>query len=272
MFAIDRAPRYRLTPGPCGRGREEGIRYLLMPPADRELLDLPVPRVDLAELLREAAAGRFPRIDGGFSRARPWRDGVEAAVAFTGHAVMVVAEEVSDRSLRELGIHGYGAAHDPQVTLALAGDGPVGVLDVLLVGHGTGTPSRDLPPAAPAPVSAPAPEPAPRALVERPDLASTERARHAALWRDDVQVFGWADPTTRSLATLSRGIGGLPEVGIQAEADDAQRLLAAARSLVPAGEVLLASVTPGNARSLRFFLSQGFVPIGSEQLWQPQRR
>ena len=33
----------------------------------------------------------------------------------------------------------------------------------------------------------------------------------------------------------------------------------------------LASVTPGNARSLRFFLRHGFVPLGSEQLWKPSR-
>lgn len=120
---------------------------------------------------------------------------MEAAVAFTGHAVMVVDEGVPDDRLHHLGVHGYGGAHDPRVLLALVGDGEIGVLDVLLLGRGTGGPSP---------------------LVERVDLATTERARHAAQWRDEVRVYGLPDPASTSLATLSRGIAGLPEVGLHA--------------------------------------------------------
>lgn len=214
---------------------------------------LPAPRVDLAEVLREAAAGRFPDPDGGFSRAVPWRAGVEAALALTGHAVMVVGDDVGDERLVELGVHGYGGAHDPRVAVALAGSGEIGVLDVLLVGRGRGA----RPSAAP--------------LAERPDLAVAERAAHAGHWRDGVRVLGLPDPSTTSLATLSRGIAGLPEVGLQAEDGRAGELLAGVLALVPEGEVVLASVTPGNARSLRFFLRCGLTPVGSVQQWRPRR-
>lgn len=217
---------------------------MLPPPPAR------APRVDLGQLLREALAGRFVAPDGGFSRTAPWRAGVEAAVAFTGHAVMVVGEDVTDGELADLGVHGYGGAHDPRVILALAGSGEIGVLDVLLVGRGTGVPGG---------------------LVPRADLAITERARHAAQWRDDVRVHGLPDPASTSLATLSRGIAGLPEVGIHALDAAADELLDGALGLVPAGEVVVASVTPGNARSLRFFLRRGFVPVGSVQQWRPRR-
>ncbi|WP_139721855.1 N-acetyltransferase [Serinicoccus chungangensis] len=211
---------------------------------------LRVPRVDLGTMLRDAAAGRFPAPDGGFSRAAPWKDGVEGAVAFTGHAVMVVGDDVSDGQLAGLGVHGFGGAHEPRTTLALAGAGPVGVLDALLVGHGTGAGGP---------------------LVARADLAETDRAAHAGEWRTEVDVYGLPDPGVTSLATLSRGIGGLPEVGIQAEDGYAATLLEGVLGRLPRGEVVLASVTPGNARSLRFFLRRGFVPVASEQLWKPRR-
>lgn len=217
-----------------------------MPPAPGPA----VARVDLAQMLREAAEGRFPEPDGRFARAVPWRPGTEAAVAFTGHAVMVVGQEVTDDRLHGLGVDGYGGAHDPRVTLALAGAGEIGVLDALLLGRGVGGGS---------------------ALVERPDLAVTPRARHAVQWREQVRVLGLPEPASTALATLSRGIAGLAEIGLHAPGSCADELLRGVLGLVPAGEVVLASVTPGNARSLRFFLRRGFVPVGSVQQWRPGR-
>jgi hypothetical protein len=37
---------------------------------------------------------------------------------------------------------------------------------------------------------------------------------------------------------------------------------------VPAGELVLSAVAPGNAASLRALLSAGFVPLGSSQLFR----
>lgn len=209
-----------------------------------------IPRVDLGRILREAATGTFPAADGGFSRATPWREGVEAAIALTGHAILAVGEDVPDQHLHDLGVHGLGGAHDPRVTLALVGRGEIGILDVLLIGRGTGGHST---------------------LVDRPDLARTHRAEHAAVWRDDITVFGLPDPASAALATLGRGIAGLPELGLQAEDGTADQLLTGLLKLVPAGSLVLASVSPGNARSLRYFLRHGFTPVGSVQLWRPDR-
>lgn len=226
-------------------------------------------RVDLAALLRGAAEGRFPPVDGRVSRARPWREGVEAAVAFTGHAVLAVGEQVADEELLRLGAHGFGGAHDPHLVTALAGQGEIGVLDVLLVRPVTDPRRRAWAPGAP---TGPAGDVPAETLVPRSDLADAERARHAHLWRDDVRVLGLPDPRTTGLATLSRGIAGLTEVGVQAADGTAGQLLSGAVALVPPGGLVLASVTPGNARSLRFFLRHGFVPVGSVQQWRPRRQ
>ncbi|WP_131105202.1 N-acetyltransferase [Ornithinimicrobium sufpigmenti] len=228
-------------------------------------------RVDLAALLHAAADGRFPPVDGGVSRARPWRDGVEAAVAFTGHAVLAVGGDVDDQALLLLGAHGYGVVHDPRLVTALAGRGEIGVLDVLLVAHGTG---KDGTGAGPTGAGGAGPSSAVPVgpLVPRPDLSGAARARHASLWRDEVRVLGLPDPAATGLTTLSRGIAGLTEVGLQDEDGTAEALLAGALAQVPRGELVVASVTPGNARSLRFFLRRGFVPVGSVQQWRPSDR
>ena len=42
----------------------------------------------MGELLTDAADGVFPAQDGGWHRVPPWREGVEAVMAFTGHAVL----------------------------------------------------------------------------------------------------------------------------------------------------------------------------------------
>lgn len=210
----------------------------------------PIARVELVRTLHEAATGTFPAVDGGFSRAAPWREGTEAAIAFTGHAVIVVGEDVPDERLRSLGIHGLGGAHDPRATVELARRGEIGILDALLVGRGTGGSSP---------------------LVDRPDLAGTHRAEHASQWREAVRVLGFPDHASRALATLGWGIAGLPEIGVESADGWADALLAGCLAMVPAGEVVLAAVSPGNARSLRFFLRHGFVPVGSVQLWAPAR-
>lgn len=46
-------------------------------------------------------------------------------------------------------------------------------------------------------------------------------------------------------------------------------LIADARAFVAPTGWLFAAVSPGNARSLRAFLAQGFIPLGSEVLIEP---
>jgi hypothetical protein len=64
-------------------------------------------------MIAAAAAGRFPDPDGGWQRMPPWRAGLEAVAAFTGHAVLVVDPARPDRQLAALGADGLGGAHHP---------------------------------------------------------------------------------------------------------------------------------------------------------------
>jgi hypothetical protein len=99
----------------------------------------------LAGLIAAAAAGRYPAADGSWRRVPPWRPGVEAIVAFTGHAVLAVAPDIPDERLVSLGADGFGGAHDPRLITALAGPGGwIDSLDILMAGRGSGHP--DTPP------------------------------------------------------------------------------------------------------------------------------
>lgn len=212
----------------------------------------------LAELIEAAADGRFPASDGGWHRVVSWRPGVEAVLAFTGHAVLAVDDDVSDERLTELGVDGLGGANHPRVLTELAGpDGWVDSLDALLVRRTAG-------PAAYEP------------LVDRPDLDDHPRAHWARAVRDQVRVLGRPDPADRSVATLSRGIAGLTEVSVELAPTargqgQAGSLVQAAVAAASPG-LVVAAVAPGNAASLRAFLGAGFEVIGSTQLLRPARQ
>lgn len=205
--------------------------------------------------LRDAAAGRFPPVDGRWEEVPPWRPGIEAVVAFTGHAVLAVAAD-HGIDLAALGVDGLGGAHHPRVALALAGAaGWIDSLDAVLVAYGIGSAGAQ------------------PALVERPDLAAHHRVEFAAAVRDDVQVLGRRSGS--ALVTLGRGIGGLAELGVELGPDDGPgsgaELITAALTEVPRGDVAVAAVAPGNARALRAFLGGGFRPVASVQLIRPAR-
>ena len=53
----------------------------------------------LRSLLLDAHRGSFPPVDGGWTRITPWRSGLGAVIAFTGHAVMAVDDDVEDHDL-----------------------------------------------------------------------------------------------------------------------------------------------------------------------------
>ena len=210
----------------------------------------------LGELIAAVASGRFPAADGSWRRVPPWRPGLEAVAAFTGHAVFAVEPDITDRLLGDLGADGFGGAHDPRLVSALAGAGGwIDSLDMVLVARGTGT----------------------SPLVERPDLAAHPRAAFAARVRDCPRVMGYPDPGRSDLAVVSKGIGGLTEVSFELEpgrrgSGAGAGLVRDALGTVQAGEIAVAAVAPGNAASVRALLAAGFTPAGSIQLFSRDKR
>ena len=186
----------------------------------------------------------------------PWRTGVEAIVAFTGHAVLAVAPDIPDERLVLLGADGFGGAHDPRLITALAGPGGwIDSLDILMASRGTGHPD------------------APPRLADRPDLAAHPRAAFAARIRDQPRLLGYEDPGRTALAVISRGVAGLTELSFELEPGHRGHgggtgLVRDALTAIPAGQLVLAAVAPGNAASVRALLSAGFIPLGSVQLFR----
>lgn len=208
---------------------------------------------ELGEILRGAARGEFPAVDGSWERIPLWHAGVEGVVAFTGHAFLAVATDVSDADLDALGADGFGGASNPRLVSALAGRGWIDALDLVLVARGTGG------------------EPA---LMPRSDLRNHPRAEHATSVRTEVRTFGYAAHDDHTLVTLSSGLAGLPELGIETDAlhvHSGTQVVRDALTLVSEGEVVVAACAPGNARAVRAFLGAGFDPVASVQLWRPDR-
>ena len=210
----------------------------------------------LAELIAAAAAGRFPAADGGWRRVPPWRPGLEAIIAFTGHAVFAVQPDITGHLLASLGADGFGGAHDPRLITALAGPGGwIDSLDILMAARGTARPGVT------------------PALADRPDLAGHPRAEFAAGIRDHPRVVGYQDPRRSALAVISTGIAGLTELSFELEpghrgAGGGARLASEVLSTVPSGQIAVAAVAPGNAASVRALLAAGFKPLGSLQLFR----
>lgn len=211
----------------------------------------------LAEVLSRAANGDFPDVDGGVDRVPPWREGVEGVLALTGHAFLAIGDDVEPQALETLGANGFGGASNPRLVAGLAGSGWIDALDIVLVANGLGPGLEGEP-----------------ALVPRSDLRNHPRAEHATSVRSDVRTFGYTAPDDRTLVTLSLGIGGLPEIGLEADPNHdhgGADLVRDALTLVSEGEVVIAACAPGNARALRASLAGGFAPVASVQLWRPAR-
>lgn len=221
-------------------------------------------RHPLARLLREVAAGNPPPADGGWVRVSPWAQHLQAIVCLTGHAIMAVSYDVPDTRLTDLGVNGWDGAHDPRLLTALAGEaGWIDSLDVLLLALGRGNENAHNA----------------NALVSRPDLAKHPRVEFARRVRQNVQVFGRAEPDRQDVVTLGTGVAGLREVSFEVDPralghGESADLIDAALHTVPLNEVVVATVAPGNAASLRACLHAGFVPAGSVQLFssRPEHR
>src|SRR5215467_8082010 len=144
----------------------------------------------------------------------------------------------------------------PRLITALAGpDGWIDSLDMLMAGRGTGCAGE------------------PPRLVGRPDLVTHPRAAFAASIRDQVRPMGYADRSRSALALISRGIAGLTELSFELEPQrrgqgGGAELVRGALTAIPAGQLVMAAVAPGNAASVRALLAAGFVPLGSLQLFR----
>lgn len=197
----------------------------------------------LLPALLKAADGSFPSPDGEVTFCGALDDGLEAVVAFTGHAYL--ATRLSPVDLLDLAPDGFGRASHPDVLRRMAGvGGVIGTLDATLLSHGRGG----------------------SVLEQRLDLDDHPRVRHARSIRRQVAVFGDA----RGLVTVGRGLAGRIDIGVEAfEPGQASGLVGDALTLVAAGEPVFAAVSPGNARSLRAFLRAGFVPVASEVVIRP---
>jgi RimJ/RimL family protein N-acetyltransferase len=202
----------------------------------------------LHRVLLDAAGGQFPPVDGGVDVAVPMAGGHHAVVEFTGHSFVLTDRDRDDVLAR--GADGFGGASHPDLLRWLAGpDGWIGSHDAVLAARGTGG----------------------GRLVERDDLDDHPRVVRSRHHRRDVDVYG--DET--GVVTIGRGLVDRLEVSVEVfpagMAGDGRRLIAEALGLVPAGEVVFAQVAPGNAASLRAFLSCGFAPIGAETLLLPAK-
>jgi hypothetical protein len=198
---------------------------------------------ELHRVLLDAADGRFPPVDGGVDVAAPMAGDHHAVVEFTGHSFVLTDRDRADVLAR--GADGFGGASHPDLLRWLAGpDGWIGSHDAVLAVRGTGG----------------------GRLAVRDDLDDHPRVVRSRHHRRDVEVYG--DET--GVVTIGRGLVDRLEVSVEvfdgATPGAGRRLIAEALGLVPAGEIVFAQVAPGNAASLRAFLSCGFVPIGAETL------
>jgi GNAT superfamily N-acetyltransferase len=203
----------------------------------------------LLQLLLAASEGRYPAVDGGVTLVPPLNDGMQAIVSFTGHVVLATAAPSAE--LGNLRLDGFGDALQPAILQYLAGPGwRVGGLDVTLTRNGLGGESS---------------------LKERHDLVGHPRVQHARSLCHNVRVL--ADD--RGLVTLAAGLAGRLELSVKVipslqGTGAGRQLINQALHLVPSDQPVFAAVAPGNARSLRAFLSQGFMPIGSEIIMQKE--
>jgi hypothetical protein len=201
---------------------------------------------ELHHILLEAAEGRFPDVDGAVEVMEPMVGDHHGVVEFAGHS-FVLADVDADELVRR-GADGFGGASQPDVLRWLAGpDGWIGSHDAVLVARGVGG----------------------GRLPERHDHDDHPRVGRSRAHRRDVRVHG--DGT--GLVTIGRGLVDRLEVSVEVLGapgrGTGRRLIGESLALVPAGEFVFAQIAPGNASSLRAFLSCGFTPIGAETLLLP---
>lgn len=205
-----------------------------------------MPDQQLAGLLAEVAAGRFPPADGGVTVVPAPSPRDSGVLGFTAHAV-VFADADPAWVTAQLPAGDLAAPLSPAFLQALCQHTgrEMHTIDMLCT-------------------ATPCPGPPPLALAAEP-ARSHPRIARAVRYRDDVRAWR-ADG---GVVLLGRGIASRWEASV--EVDPGRRghglgraLAAAARHLVPPGIPLWAQISPANAASVRAFLAAGFVPVGAE--------
>ena len=208
----------------------------------------------LAVLLDHAAHGRYPAPDGDVEIVPPPPGRAQAVVAFTAHSVIATSlDEASLRPLLPPGDLGAAMHADTLSHIGRCLGATPGSVDVVLVAMGAEEEQR---------------------LLLRPDesLQGHPRVTRARRYRTNVSVL--SDERQRVAVVLGQGLAGRWEISV--DVDDSYRgqalataVVSAARRLLPPDVPVWAQVAPGNAASLRAFLSAGFTPVGAEVLFLP---
>jgi hypothetical protein len=202
----------------------------------------------LSTLLTDAACGRFPPADGGATIVPQPSERDAGVFGFTAHAV-IFTDADPEWVRRQLPPGNLSAPLSPAflTKLAEATNRRAGSIDMLCCAISLGGPP-------------------PLDLI--PQRESTHsRVLRALNYRDEVRTWR-ADG---GIVLIGRGVAGRLETAVEVDEDRrsqglGRRLAVAARHLIPDGTVLWAQVAPGNAASVRAFLSAGFTPVGAEVL------
>jgi len=203
----------------------------------------------LMPVMRAAASGRFPPVDGRVEVMPPDESGTHAVVEFTGHS-FVLTDRGPDDDLFA-GVDAYGGATNPRFLTRLAGRrGWVGSLDLVMVRRVGAITATRLP------------------ICDDVVHPRVERALHH---RHDVSVHG----DERGIVTLGIGLAGRREMSIELTGAShgggvGRELVEGALAHLDSDDFVFAQVAPGNAASVRMFLACRFVPIGSEVLIEPR--
>ncbi len=203
---------------------------------------------ELRRLLEDVAAGTFPDADGVVEfvdQPSPRDCGV---IALTAHSV--VFADVDRGWMRALlPADDLSAPLNPPFLRALEErtGRRVNNIDMLMV-------------------AGPLPGPPPVALTEISDVGHP-RVRRALRHRDEVRVW----QADGGIVLLGRGVAGRWETAVEVDSGHrgrglGRRLARAGRHLAGADHTLWAQIAPGNAASVRAFLSAGFLPVGAEAL------
>lgn len=256
----------------------------------------------LLAVLHAVAAGDFPPADGQAVFLPPLPKGHSAVVSLTGRVYLATDHRIPD-------LDGFGSALHPDVLRGLAGPtGEIGTLDVTLAANGLGggdlPPRPDLMDH-PRVRHALALREEVRVygndrglvtvaagLAGRTEISVEvfsspvdypEDAQRNCRWPPVAWFEGAGGQADARLGEVEPGrhqprpaavqhepaVGERGRTGSPRRVSAGRELIRDALGLVPADEPVFAAVAPGNARSLRAFLAEGFTPVGSEVIIQP---